>query len=72
MLTGKENTLLLEELLKINLAPQSVQQIKRARKNFKDVRGVLYPVAEADFTGLVVREIQDGIELQNPSESEVL
>lgn len=41
MLTGKDNTDLLCELLHVHLAPSSGQAIKRARKNFKDVRGTL-------------------------------
>ena len=46
MLTGKDNTNLLCELLHVHIAPASGQAIKRARKNFKDVRGTQYPVTE--------------------------
>lgn len=53
MLTGKENTLLLEELLKVHISPTSMQQIKRARKNYKDVRGVNYPLTDSDLGVLV-------------------
>ncbi len=49
MLTGKENTELLCELLHVHIAPTSAQAIKRARKNFKDVRGVQYPVSEDEL-----------------------
>jgi DNA sulfur modification protein DndB len=49
MLTGKNNTELLCELLHVHLAPSSQQAIKRARKNFKEVRGSLYPVSEEEL-----------------------
>lgn len=49
MLVGKENTMLLAELLRVHLAPTSGQAIKRARKNFRDIRGKQYPVAEDDL-----------------------
>jgi DNA sulfur modification protein DndB len=49
MLTGKNNTELLCELLHVHLAPSSQQAIKRARKNFKDVRGSHYPVSEEEL-----------------------
>ena len=61
MLTGKENTLLLEELLKIHICPLSMQQIKRARKNYKDVRGVNYPVPDSDLGELVVATTANGV-----------
>ncbi len=49
MLVGKENTTLLGDLLHVHLAPRSGQDIKRARKAFKDVRGKQYPVAEEEL-----------------------
>ncbi len=49
MLTGKENTELLCELLHVHIAPTSMQAIKRARKSFKDVRNKQYPVSEEDL-----------------------
>ena len=49
MLAGKNNTELLCELLHVHLAPSSQQAIKRARKNFKEVRGSLYPVSEDEL-----------------------
>lgn len=66
MLAGKENTVLLEQLLKVHLAPSSIQEIKRARKNFKDVRGSQYEVAESDLSALVVKESGSDI---NPSDA---
>jgi DNA sulfur modification protein DndB len=49
MLTGKENTELLCELLHVHLAPASMQAIKRARKSFRDIRSKQYPVPEDDL-----------------------
>jgi len=55
MLTGKDNTLLLAALLRAHLAPQSLQEIKRARKLYKDVRGQDYPISEADMAVRLVK-----------------
>ena len=49
MVGSKENSQLLDELLHVHIAPTSGQAIKRARKNFKDVRGTPYPVTEEDL-----------------------
>ena len=49
MLTGKENTVLLSDLLHVHLAPSSHQAIKRARKSYKDVRNLAYPVLEEEL-----------------------
>lgn len=49
MLTGKDNTNLLCELLHVHIAPTSGQAIKRARKSFKDIRGTQYPVTEENL-----------------------
>jgi DNA sulfur modification protein DndB len=49
MLVGKEHTESLCELLHAHIAPTSGQAIKRARKNFKDVCGFQYPVAEEEL-----------------------
>jgi DNA sulfur modification protein DndB len=50
MLASKDNTVLLDHLLEAHLAPQSLQQIKRARKEFREVRGANYPVSEEDLS----------------------
>jgi len=55
MLTGKDNTLLLAALLRAHLAPQSLQEIKRARKLYKDVRGQDYPISEAEMAARLVK-----------------
>ena len=46
MRTGKEYTGLLDELLHVHIAPTSAQAIKRARKNYKEITGKTYPIAE--------------------------
>lgn len=49
MIPGKENANLLGDLLHVHLAPKSMQAIKRARKDFKDLRGQPYPVSEEEL-----------------------
>ena len=49
VLTGKDNTELLCELLHVHIAPASGQAIKRARKNFKEVRSIAYPISEEEL-----------------------
>jgi hypothetical protein len=49
MLGGKENTVLLADLLEVHIAPPSKEAIKRARKSFKDVRGKVYPISEDEL-----------------------
>lgn len=49
MIPGKENAILLGDLLHTHLAPKNAQNIKRARKTFKDLRGQQYPIAEEDL-----------------------
>ena len=49
MIPGKENAILLGDLLHVHLAPKSVQVIKRARKTFKDLRGQQYPITEEEL-----------------------
>ena len=56
MLTGKDNTVLLDTLLHAHLAPATLQEIKRARKNYKDVRGQNYPISEEELAGHIVKE----------------
>jgi DNA sulfur modification protein DndB len=49
MLTGKDNVDVLIQLLHSHLAPASIASIKRARKAFRDVLGVGYPVSEEEL-----------------------
>ncbi len=49
MITAKENTELLEEMLRVHLAPTSKAEVTRARKTFKEVRQKQYPVAQDDL-----------------------
>lgn len=46
MISGKDFSDLLLELLHAHLAPASAQAVKRARRNFKTLRGSNYPFAE--------------------------
>lgn len=55
MLSGKDNTDLLAALLYAHLAPISRESIKRARKNFKDIRGQNYPMSEEEMAVRVVK-----------------
>ena len=84
MLTTKEHTDLLCELLHVHIAPTSVATIKRARKNFKDLRSVQYDVAEEILAERIIaapekpafeikrpeREISEGLEITVPAEVE--
>jgi len=54
MLVGKEHTDLLTELLRAHLAPVSSQAVKRALRNFKDLRGAKYPVGEEALAARVL------------------
>ena len=49
MQTSKEFSELLRELLRVHLAPSSKQEIKRARKHYKELRKVPYPVSEEEL-----------------------
>jgi DNA sulfur modification protein DndB len=54
MITAKENTELLEELLRVHLAPTSKAEISRARKTFKEVRQKQYPVTQEELEKSIV------------------
>jgi DNA sulfur modification protein DndB len=49
ILSAKENAELLAELLYVHLAPQSAQQIKRARREYRALAGKQYPVSEVEL-----------------------
>ncbi|AMB45065.1 DNA sulfur modification protein DndB [Methylobacterium sp. AMS5] len=49
MVGAKENTELLDKLIYVHLAASSKQAIKDARKEFKEVRGIHYPISEEDL-----------------------
>jgi DNA sulfur modification protein DndB len=49
MMTAKENSSLLSQLLYVHLAPPSGQAVARARKLYKDVIRSEYPVSKADL-----------------------
>ena len=49
MITGKDHSDLLYKLLQIHLRPVSVEEIRRARRTYKDLLGGAYPVSEEDL-----------------------
>ena len=49
MQTSKEFSELLRELLRVHLAPSSQQEIKRARKHYRELRKVPYPISEEEL-----------------------
>lgn len=56
MLGGKENTNLLLNLLRCHVAPQSKQAIKNARREYKEVRGTVYPLTDEQLQEYLVAE----------------
>jgi DNA sulfur modification protein DndB len=49
MISGKDFNELLFDLLLCHIAPPSKQAIKKARKEFKEIRGFQYPVSEEEM-----------------------
>jgi DNA sulfur modification protein DndB len=49
MVTAKENVTLLDELVYAHVAAPSKQFIINVRKEYKQVRGAIYPVSEEDL-----------------------
>jgi DNA sulfur modification protein DndB len=49
MITAKENVDLLDDLLYVHLAASSKEAIKRARKEFRQIRGSQYPINEDEL-----------------------
>ncbi|MCG3773404.1 MAG: hypothetical protein JW395_0211 [Nitrospira sp.] len=69
MRAGKDDTDLLAELLHAHLAPTTLQSIKRARKAFKDVRGINYSVSEEELAKRIVSSTDhDPAPVQLPDE----
>ena len=71
MLSGKGNTELLGELLHAHLAPTSLTAIRRARKNYKDVRGEQYSFTEDELAVRVREAPASAPENVNPPVEEV-
>lgn len=59
MMTGKDNTTLLFDLLVAHLAPTSKAQIDRALKSFKQLRGTRYPLTAEDLGHGIVTPVID-------------
>jgi DNA sulfur modification protein DndB len=49
MITGKDHSDLLYQLLRIHLRPASVEEVRRARRTYKDLLSDAYPVSEEDL-----------------------
>ncbi|WP_101947987.1 DNA sulfur modification protein DndB [Mycobacterium sp. 3519A] len=58
MITAKENTELLEELIRAHIAPTSKAEIARARKNFKAIRLSNYPASQEQLEKSII-EVAD-------------
>ena len=66
MLGGKENTNLLSDLIRCHIAPQSKQAIKKARREYKEIRGQAYPFTEEQlFEYLGAEEAQQPAEIES-------
>jgi DNA sulfur modification protein DndB len=59
MMTGKDNTTLLFDLLVAHLAPTSKAQVDRALKSYKQLRGTRYPVTAEDLGHGIVTPVAD-------------
>lgn len=56
MIAGKDHSDLLHQLLRIHLRPNSVEEIKRARREYNDLIGSRYPIEEKYFRDLIKQE----------------
>jgi DNA sulfur modification protein DndB len=54
MITAKENTQLLEELIRVHLAPLTKAEINRARRAFREIRQKQYPISAEDLEAGIV------------------
>lgn len=53
MISGKDNSNLLDDLLRIHLQPNSVEEIKRARRSYRSLMNKQYAVGEPELAELV-------------------
>ena len=56
MITGKDHANLLDQLLRIHLRPNSVEEIKRVRRSYNDLMGTRYPIEESYFRDLIKKD----------------
>jgi DNA sulfur modification protein DndB len=54
MITAKENADLLEDLVRVTLAPSSKADIRRARDSYRNIRQTSYPISQADLEVAIV------------------
>lgn len=65
MISSKDNADLLHDLIYIHIAPSSKQAVTRARKQYKDIKGVAYPISEEELVKLLTphteaKSVSDG------------
>ena len=56
MIAGKDHADLLDQLLRIHLRPNSVEEIKRVRRSYNDLVGTRYPIEELYFRELITKD----------------
>ncbi len=56
MITGKEHSGLLEQLLRVHVQPSSLEEIRRVRRGYRDLFGNIYPASEADLAQLLAKD----------------
>jgi DNA sulfur modification protein DndB len=66
MITAKENTELLEQMLIVHLAPETKAEVARARKAFKEIRQQSYPVKEEVLEAGIINRLGSGHVLPSP------
>ncbi len=73
MITGKDHTELLSELLVAHLAPRSKNSIKNVRKKYQNLKGQPYPVSEEEMFAAIDAEgpAQDPDDTTEPQEPEL-
>jgi hypothetical protein len=54
MITAKENVELLEDMVRVHLAPTSKAEIARVRKEFKEIRQKQYPISQEQLEKSIV------------------
>ena len=66
MIAGKDHADLLDQLLRIHLRPNSVEEIKRVRRSYNDLMGTRYPIEESYFRDLIKKDSESQL-VESPS-----
>lgn len=56
MISGKDHAQLLDQLLRVHIRPNTIEDVKRARRAYRDLMGRTYPIKEEELTQLVRQE----------------